>query len=307
MTDDIEFVLACGGQSTRNYPQSKGLPHKCFLPFGSLRLIDHLLQQIISAGGKHITIVCRSEAVKQAFQEALAPCPEIEQKLAKKGLTKIVEATKATHIPDDVQLQYIIQEKPLGTAHVLALAHEQSPDRHIALFFPDDVHLTVENQPSALQKALDVFNAQPKQVLLTAIPCKDVSAYSIVHNNRILEKPTVPYNLMGCFSPMFFPKGCLDYVVQRWKTYRPEAPFFQGEWFFADAVNDFMDAQGLADGYTIATFNQPSADNYMDVGNLPGYERALLFSLLKYSLYKDEHIQSIRLFLDDLNKKKADI
>lgn len=303
MIDDIEFVLACGGQSTRNYPQSKGLAHKGFLPFGSVRLIDYILQQIFQAGGKHITFVCRSEAVKQSFQEALAPCPAIEQKLENRGCAKIAQALKSTRIPEGVQIRYIIQEEPLGTAHVLALAHEQSPDKHIALIFPDDIYLPEPGKPLVMKSVLDTFLANPKQILLTTIPCKDVSSYAIVHNNRIIEKPKVAYNLMGVFSPMFFPKACLDYIVKRWKAYRPEAPFFNGEWFYTDAANDFMDEQGLAEGYKIATFTDTNAQYHLDVGNLPNYEDALLLSLLTISLYKDEHIAFVRQFLADFDKK----
>ncbi|MBP5161047.1 MAG: hypothetical protein ILP11_03265 [Alphaproteobacteria bacterium] len=303
MIENIEFVLACGGQSTRNYPQSKGLAHKGFLPFGSVRLIDYILQQIFAVGGKYITIVCRSEDVKKSFQEALAPSPEVEQKVEKRGHPKIAQAIRSTRIPEGVQIRYVIQEQPLGTAHVLALAHEQSPDRHMALIFPDDVHLPEPGQPLLLQALADAFLADPKQILLTTIPCKDVSAYAIVHNNRIIEKPSVAYNLMGVFSPMFFPKACLDHIVAKWKTYRPEEPFFKGEWFYTDASNDFMDEEGLANGYKITTFARPNALYYMDVGNLPNYEHALLFSLLTMSLYKDEHIQFIKQFLSDLDKK----
>ena len=57
MYDNIEFVVACGGLSTRNFPHSKALAHKSLLPFGDVRLIDHVLGEIIKMGGRHITFV----------------------------------------------------------------------------------------------------------------------------------------------------------------------------------------------------------------------------------------------------------
>ena len=32
MYENIEFVVACAGKSTRNYPHSKGIAHKCLMP-----------------------------------------------------------------------------------------------------------------------------------------------------------------------------------------------------------------------------------------------------------------------------------
>ena len=46
MYDNIEFVICCGGESTRNFPHSKGIPHKCLMPFGDVRLIDYVLKDI---------------------------------------------------------------------------------------------------------------------------------------------------------------------------------------------------------------------------------------------------------------------
>ena len=78
--DDIEFIVPCGGKSTRNYPHSKGLPHKSFMPFGDGRLIDRILADIVHAGGRHITIVCSGSDVVERFREALAPDPDMVEK-----------------------------------------------------------------------------------------------------------------------------------------------------------------------------------------------------------------------------------
>ena len=71
MYDNIEFVICCGGESTRNFPHSKGIPHKSLMPFGDIRLIDHVLGDIIRIGGRHITIVSCANQVIKMFQRAL--------------------------------------------------------------------------------------------------------------------------------------------------------------------------------------------------------------------------------------------
>ena len=76
--NDIEFIIPCGGKSTRNYPHSKSVAHKSLLPFGDGRLIDFVLQDIIRLGGRHITIVCSNQITVDLFREALATDKPIE-------------------------------------------------------------------------------------------------------------------------------------------------------------------------------------------------------------------------------------
>ena len=52
MYDNIEFIVACGGRSTRNYPHSKAVAHKSLMPFGDVRLIDIVLKDIVDMGHK---------------------------------------------------------------------------------------------------------------------------------------------------------------------------------------------------------------------------------------------------------------
>ena len=65
--ENLEFVILAAGKSTRNYPHSKGIPHKSLVPFGSRKIIDFIMSQIILAGGKHITIVVADDAAIEAF------------------------------------------------------------------------------------------------------------------------------------------------------------------------------------------------------------------------------------------------
>ena len=85
MYDNIEFVIACGGQSTRNFPHAKGLAHKCLMPFGDIRLIDYVLKEITDIGGRHITFVCSDEDTINTFKKALMKDEKTETKLRNKG------------------------------------------------------------------------------------------------------------------------------------------------------------------------------------------------------------------------------
>ncbi len=301
MFENVEFVIACGGKGTRNYPQSKGIGHKCLLPFGSVRLIDHLLKQIFNAGGRNITIVCSSEEVINAFKEALRPTPEIAAIMRQKGYLRIAEAIDDTALPEDARIQYVIQKKTLGTAHVLGLAHQVSHDKHAVLIFPDDVYLPADEQNNHISKLLNAFIKNEKQVLATGIYQEDVSRYSIIDNGRMIEKPQKALNHIAGFSPFAIPKEALDYMSSKIEdlengTYKPH--MVNGEWVYTDGINEFLDLGGEAKGFSVRALLKDETDVFVDMGTLPTYEHGMLFALLTRSKYKDDHIAFARAFLD---------
>ena len=133
MYDDIEFVIACGGLSTRNYPHSKALAHKSLLTFGDVRLIDHVLGEIVKMGACHITLVCSNQETIDTFKKALARDDKVVQKLKNKNRSEIADILESTFLPEDVDLKFVIQDQPIGTAHVLYCASNVSEGRHMQL------------------------------------------------------------------------------------------------------------------------------------------------------------------------------
>ncbi len=297
MLENIEFIIPCAGKSTRNYPQSKGIAHKSLLPFGSVRLIDHVLKQIFEAGGRYVTLVCSNQETIDNFKEALAPCPDIEAKLREKGRASIADALKSTEIPADARIQYVIQKKPLGTAHVLGLAHRLSKDKHACMIFPDDIYIDKDPKNGHLKKMLDTFLIDEKQILLTGIWQEDVRNNAIIDKGRLIEKPLNPSNNIGGFSPMMIPKPILDYMESKVDGLEDGTfkPFLVGnEWVYTDGINRFLDMQEGLCSYDLRMFLKDEDDLYMDTGALPLYEHALLHSLLFLSVYKEKHMKYIK-------------
>ncbi len=301
MFENIEFIIPCGGKSTRNYPQAKGIGHKCLLPFGSIRLIDHILKQIFNAGGRNVTIVCSSKEVIDSFKDALRPTPEVAAILRQKGHLRIAEAVEDTALPEDARIQYVVQEKPLGTAHVLGLAHRLSHDKHAIMIFPDDIYLEADKENNQIKKLLDAFLKNEKQVLATGIYQEDVSRYGIIDNGRLIEKPQKALNHIACFSPFSIPKEILDFMSSKVDdleqgTYLP--PTVGGEWVYTDGINEFLNKGGEEKGFSVRTLLKDDEDQYVDMGTLPTYEHGMLLSLFLLSKYKDDHIAFAKAFLD---------
>ena len=307
MFENIEFIIPCGGKSLRNYPQAKGLGHKCLLPFGSVRVIDHILRQIFEAGGRNVTIVCNSQDVINRFKEALTPTPDLVATLRAKGHERIADALQETEIPADARIQYVIQSKPLGTAHVLGLAHRVSSDKHAVMIFPDDIYLPKDTQNNQIKKILDMFIKNEKQMLATGIYQEDVSRYCIINNGRLIEKSQIAYNHTAGFSPMVLPKEILDYMTSKIDdlesgAYQPSR--VNGEWVYTEGVNSFLDEGGEEKGFSVKMLLKDDVDQYIDLGILPSYEHGMLLSLLTLSKYKEDHITFARAFLDKLAEKK---
>jgi len=300
--NDIEFIIPCGGKSSRNYPHSKGIPHKALLPFGDTRLIDFLLKDITRIGGRHITIVCSNQAVVDAFKEALTTDTKMEEKLRNASRPLIADALHSTFLPPDIDLKYIIQDKPIGTAHVLGLAHRLSPDRHAMMAFPDDIMVSKNPDHSHFKRMIDSFLENPKQFLLTGIEKEDVSNNAIIHNNRLIEKPKVFYSHIAGFSPFILPKEMLDFVTHQVDVYEQTGKLPDnlpmGEWVYVDGINQFLDAHPNED-WGLKMFMKAPEDLLMDTGNLPMYEEAQLYALLKLSQSKEKLRQMAKDLLND--------
>ncbi|MBQ9089743.1 MAG: NTP transferase domain-containing protein [Alphaproteobacteria bacterium] len=303
MYDDIEFIIACAGKSTRNYPHSKAVAHKCLMPFGDVRLIDYVLKDIVRIGGRHVTIVCSDETTINAFKQALAPDTVVEEKLRKSGRGKIADALKSTFLPDDMDVKYVIQDKPWGTAHVLGLAHRVSPNRHAVLIFPDDLIDSVDSTQPYIKKLIDAFKKNPKQILLTGVEQDDVSNNAILQDKRLIEKPKHPKSRIAGYSPYVFPKECLDSIeretcVIEQMGHLPDG-LALGEWVYTDGINSFLDNGGEEQGFFAKMFMiDTSCYKMLDTGNLELYEAALIRELLLYSSFKERNMEVARRILN---------
>ena len=299
MYDNIEFVICCGGESTRNFPHSKGIPHKSLMPFGDMRLIDYVIKDIISMGGRHITIVCSSNDVINSFKRALQTDERVENKLRQKGKNDIADVLKETFLPDDTDLKFVLQDKPLGTAHVLYCAQKEIGDRHVVIIFPDDIILSKDEKNPHLKKLVDEFLKNPKRVLITGLWREDVSNNAILVNNRIVEKPKNPTSHIAGMSPNLLPNELIKYIVSHGDKRMQMALETGKEWLYMDSANDFLDDGGEANGFAAEMFLKSDDDLMMDTGTLPLYELAQLHALLKLSRYKEQNRELVKELLKD--------
>ena len=297
MYNNIEFVLACGGLSTRNFPHSKGIAHKSLMPFGDIRLIDYVLGEIIRIGGRHITLVCSDNETIESFKKALARDDQTVEKLKNKNRGEIAEVLQSTFLPNDTDLKFVLQDRPVGTAHVLYCASKVSQNRHIVLIFPDDIIVSKDDNNSHLKSLLEDFVQDEHQILITGVEKEDVSNNSILTGKRLVEKPKNPANHIGGYSPYVLPKELIQSLQKEWEENSEQILKLGHEWFYVDAINSFLDNGGEKDGFFIKMHLKRDEDILLDTGALPLYEQALLFALLKLSRFKEQNKKVVQKLL----------
>lgn len=289
MYDNIEFVICAAGECTRNFPHSKAIAHKSLLPMGDKRIIDYTLKDIAQMGGRHITFVCSNQNVINDFKKALAPAKQVEEKLRTKGKRDIADILADTFLPEDMDLKFVIQDKPLGTAHVLYTAKECIQDRHVVLIFPDDIILSKDPKRTHIKRLVDAFINNPKTVLITGLWREDVSNNAIIIDNRIVEKPKNPTTHIAGMSPNVLPSEVVQFLIKQAPQKIKEAEENHKEWLYMDAVNDFLNQEGEKNGFKVEMFLKADEDQMLDTGNLALYEQCLLQMLLCHSHYQEQN------------------
>lgn len=289
---DIHFTILAAGKSSRNYPHSKGLPHKSLLPFGSKKIIDYILSEIIAAGGKSISLIVSDQSAIDAFEENFVREKGVEEKFKKSGNHIALEMLTSIYLPADVKVDYIIQDAPKGLGHAISLAAAAAPSKHLGVILPDDLVLATSGDP-IIKRVVDQYmrDGGVGNLFLTR-EVEDVTRWGIIEQGRFKEKPAV--SLSKESSIMFF---ILDQKVAQFihaQMDEAEKNFDKNllEIHYSEFLNQMIDQDFEA--MQIRTVPLQNDDLYLDCGTIAGYEQSLLYSLLKLSQFKENNLEYVR-------------
>ena len=289
MYENIEFVVCAAGECTRNYPHTKSGIHKALLPMGDKRMIDYVLQDILHIGGRHITFICSNQKAVNMFKTAFSFNQKDVKKLQNRGYDALADIIAETILPKDIDLKFVIQKEPLGTAHALYTARNAIQNRHVVLIFPDDIWLTKDKKNPHIKRLLTAFLKNPKTALITAIWRKNVSENAVLINNRIIEKPNNIFTHISGWDPNVLPNEMIKFLVKQAPERIQRVKKTKKEWYYMDIINDFLDAGGEKAGYKVEMFLKKDDVELFDSGNLFAYEESLLKMLLTQSKHKKQH------------------
>ena len=310
-SNDLEFIILAAGKSTRNYPHSKGIPHKSLIPLGSRKVIDHIIRELISSGAKHITIVCSDIKAKEAFELCFTKEQKIEDKFKKNGNIIGLELLQSLYVPDDVDIKYVIQKEPKGLGHAIGLANKVADGRHLVVRVPDDIILPnhcindAELRKPAVRRCIEKYikDGVGGNMFITR-HVQDPSRWGIIDDGIFKEKPSESKSDEAFHTLAILDKKVakrLQEVAERIDTVGTEEYNLwekEGkEIHFDKYLNEEVkkDTEHMA----IRTYPIAKTDTYLDCGTLQGYEEALLYTLLKESVFKEKNKEVAQILLID--------
>jgi len=301
--DRLEFVILAAGKSTRNYPQSKGLPHKSLAPFGSRKVIDHIMGQIIKAGGRHVTFVISDKSTQDAFEACFRREPSIEEKFARKGDMVALELLKSTYVPDDMEIKYVYQAEPKGTGHATALAYEsiRETGRNIVMIWPDDIFLAdkyalfeADREPIYRRAVHKYISEGCRGNLAITNYVRDPSRWGVVSDGRYVEKPDTLVSHDAAKGFIIFDRAvCEELLKDKGRMEAGEkVELHSGELTFIPALNRVIGKDPRS--MRIRVIRTEPTDIYFDCGTINGYEQALIYTLLSESRFSRDNLRFVK-------------
>ncbi|MHA1550165.1 MAG: sugar phosphate nucleotidyltransferase [Alphaproteobacteria bacterium] len=284
-TTNLHFVVLVAGSSTRNYPHSKGLPHKALLPFGDFKVIDQIMKNLVDAGGRKFTFVISSKEQIGIFDKCFSEEKQIEEKFKRSNKPHLIRLLKKCYLPKNATLNYIVQEKALGTAHAVALAAKDN--ENVAMILPDDIILSKGITP--YQRAIQEYEKTNQGNIILTRTVQDPHRWGIVENGKYIEKPKTSISNQSGISMFIFDKKVVAHfkeAVKKMNAGERAEGLVGKELAFAHALNIEIEKD---EAQKIRPIPLSNTDTYLDCGSIEGYEKALLYTLINYSYFKDEN------------------
>ena len=166
-------IVPAAGLGTRFLPTTKAVP-KELLPVVDTPGIELVAAEAADAGATRLVIV--TSPGKDAVVEYFRPQPELEETLAARGKSALLE--KVRRAPGLLHVETAIQEQALGLGHAVACAEANldGEDDAVAVLLPDDLVL-----PTGVLKKMAAVRAELGGSVLCAfdIPREQISAYGV--------------------------------------------------------------------------------------------------------------------------------
>ncbi|WP_430462895.1 UTP--glucose-1-phosphate uridylyltransferase GalU [Thalassolituus sp. LLYu03] len=181
-------VIPVAGLGTRMLPASKAIP-KEMLTLADKPLIQYVVNECAAAGIKEIVLVTHSS--KNAIENHFDTSFELETTLEARVKRQLLDEVRSI-TPKGVTIMHVRQGQAKGLGHAVLCAKPLVGDVPFAVVLPDVLiddaasDLTTENL-AAMIRAYEASGAS--QILVEAVPEKDVNKYGIVDVGGIAIKP----------------------------------------------------------------------------------------------------------------------
>ncbi|WP_371156876.1 UTP--glucose-1-phosphate uridylyltransferase [Jannaschia sp. 2305UL9-9] len=190
-------ILPVAGLGTRMLPATKVTP-KELLPVYDTPLLQFAIDEALAAGARRIILISHPD--KPALAEYFEPNDDLERKLADANKADLLDAVRASRLPDGVELSVVMQEEQLGLGHAVLCAAENAEDGPVGVLLPDDLilgapclaEMTEAYDPSAMRSLVAAQEVPHQHVSRYGIfDCDDTGAGTVLPAARFVEKPSV--------------------------------------------------------------------------------------------------------------------
>lgn len=144
-------VFPVAGLGTRFLPATKSIP-KEILTLVDRPLIQYAIDEAREAGITEFIFV--TSRGKSALEDYFDHSPVLEQTLAEKGKTDLLETLQHTNM-DSGAIAYIRQHKAMGLGHAVWCARRLIGNEPFAVLLPDDV---IAAEKSCLKQMVEAHN-----------------------------------------------------------------------------------------------------------------------------------------------------
>ena len=166
-------IIPVAGLGKRFLPISRTIP-KAMIPLLDRPILDYAIFEAIEAGISEIFIVMsRSQNLIIEYFES---DPDLPYQPKQTRIYKNIE--KTIFIQDSIQLNFIIQEKPLGLGHAILLAKESIGDNPFSVLLPDD--MIFSEKPTTLSMINFFKNSNSNLIAVRKVSNKFVPMFGIV-------------------------------------------------------------------------------------------------------------------------------
>jgi UTP--glucose-1-phosphate uridylyltransferase len=174
-------VIPVAGLGTRFLPATKTVP-KELLPIVDIPSIQYVVQEAVDAGIQEIIFVTGrgKDSIEDHFDEA----PELEQVLAERGQTDLVEMLR--RLKEMTEVVSVRQKKPLGLGHAVLCSRDLVGDEPFAVMLADDL---IDSDTPCIRQLLAIFEEKKESViaLMEVLP-EEVHQYGVIKGREIEKR-----------------------------------------------------------------------------------------------------------------------
>ncbi len=179
-------IFPVAGLGTRFLPATKSIP-KEIMTLVDRPLIQYAIDEARAAGIKEFIFV--TSRGKGALEDYFDHSPVLEQELARKGKTALLEDLENTNM-DSGAIAYVRQYKALGLGHAVWCARRLlDPTEPFAVLLPDDV---IAAEKPCLQQMVEAYSETGgSMVAALEVPQEKASSYGVLDINGNVNDTTV--------------------------------------------------------------------------------------------------------------------